>query len=919
MEWLDRGLKALRHPLRWALTALAVEALIGDFASGVGGSSAQLAVLAGLLAGEGLGRSRLRTSAALGGLFTASLLGLLGSALLVGWPACTAVVGAKGALLLEAILSFGASTFLVVGGLRLWGRRHDLGRVAEAVALTACFASSFAAHRQGAIGRPLWLGDMAWSLGVDPSALLLALAGLLGVAIAALMLLESRLRLPLLGAALIPVLALFMILLGGRVAWQRDAEPQGLSRLQGEMEGMSAQPDEAGESGSGKPQGSEDPQGGEAGGRPQGEGQRPEQGDGQADAGDPRDGDPRDGDRGQGGGQPQQGDGQGGQPQQGDGQGGQPQQGDGQGGQPQQGDGQGGQPQQGDGQGGQPQQGDGQGGQPQQDQGDGGGGQPQQDQGDGGGGQPQQDQGDGGGGQPQQDQGDGGGQPQQDQGDGGGQAQQDQGDGGGAQSDQPSEDQSSDEGEGGGSSSKPSNPVAVVLLEDDHVPPGEGWYLRQDAWSDYSGSRMLPSAREDMDLDVLTDFPTRRTELAWAPPEEDRARVRATVALLVEHTAPFSLDSPVAIEPVDNPNRSRFVRAYAFEAMAWEGDFKGLLGRRAGDPEWSAEQLAAYTEPPEDPRYAALAEEMLAELSEGAREDPFAQALAMKLWLDERMTYSKAEKHEGVPDPTADFLFGNLTGYCTHTAHALTYLMRTRGLPARVAGGYLVEETERRGSTLLVLDHQAHAWAELYLEGRGWVPIDVSPAEVLDPPAQPLDEQLIEQLSQMARGEDPDQGEEDEARPQDAPRLSMPDLSWVWPGLRAFLEGMLRSFLVLFLPTHWGVKLWRRLTPAFASTKSAPRLSYRAALDRLSEQGLRRAEGETRERFARRVTPVSSSFRKLTDLHLRAALGAPGRASAPKAELRAAEAAVSLELRQATPTWRWLLGLLNPFSIYGVR
>ncbi|MCB9744872.1 MAG: DUF4129 domain-containing protein [Alphaproteobacteria bacterium] len=917
MGFLAAALRALRHPLRWLLTALALHALIGDFAGGLGSFSAQAAVLVGLLCGELVGRSRLRTALALPALLALGASAVLVGVLLVGVPGCTAAVGARGALHLEALLSFGGLSFAAVSGLRVLSLRYDLGRVLEALSLSACFALAFAAHRQGAVGRPLWLGDLAWSLGVDPSALLLTLAGLLGVSIAALMALEARSRLSPGALLLLPALALLMMVVGGRVAWQRDAEPQGMSRLQGEMEpSQEGESEDEGSAGEGGPQGQgEQPQGqGEQGQSEQPEGQ---QGDGQADAGgeEPQGGQqPQGGDQGgqepqggdQGGQEPQGGD-QGGQQPQGGDQGGQQPQGGDQGGQQPQGGDQGGQEPQGGEQGGQEPQGGDQGGQePQGGQQPQGGQEPQGGQQPQGGQDPQEGERQGGGGQPQEgDNEGGGGQPQ---------------DGEGEISDQESEGaQSEAEGEGDGQGSKPSNPVAVVILEDDHVPPSEVWYLRQDAWSDYSGQRMMPSPREDLDLDVLTSFPAARAELAWAPQGDARVPVRAEVSLLVEHTAPFTLDSPVAIEPIDNPNRARFVRAYAFEAMAWEGDFKELLGREAGSPDWSEAIWAAYTEAPEDPRYAELAEEMVSELPEEARSDPYAQALSMKLWLDEHMTYSTAEKHEGVPDPTGDFLFGNLTGYCTHSAHALTYLMRTRGLPARVAGGYAVEETERRGSTIVVRDHQAHAWAELYLAGQGWVPVDVSPAETLDPPAEPLDEELVEQLSQMARGEDPDQSEEDKPAPQDSPRLSLPDLTWLLEGLRGLLDSLLRTLLVLFLPLHWAVKLWRRATPRLGGQRAAPRLAYRAALDRLAEQGLRRAEGETRERFAQRVMPVSSSFSRLTELHLRAALGHPDQPPTPKHELLLAQAAVAAELRAHTPTGRWLLGLLNPFSIYGVR
>ena len=73
-----------------------------------------------------------------------------------------------------------------------------------------------------------------------------------------------------------------------------------------------------------------------------------------------------------------------------------------------------------------------------------------------------------------------------------------------------------------------------------------------------------------------------------------------------------------------------------------------------------------------------------------------------------------------MPDPTADFLFGDRTGYCVHFAHAAVLLWRALGIPARVGTGYRTEEDDRHGSsTILIRASDAHAWPELYLDGIG--------------------------------------------------------------------------------------------------------------------------------------------------------------------------------------------------------
>lgn len=70
------------------------------------------------------------------------------------------------------------------------------------------------------------------------------------------------------------------------------------------------------------------------------------------------------------------------------------------------------------------------------------------------------------------------------------------------------------------------------------------------------------------------------------------------------------------------------------------------------------------------------------------------------------------------------FLFGSRAGFCEHYASSFAFLMRASGVPARVVGGYLGGELNPDGGYLIVRQQDAHAWAEVWLEGRGWVRVD---------------------------------------------------------------------------------------------------------------------------------------------------------------------------------------------------
>lgn len=80
------------------------------------------------------------------------------------------------------------------------------------------------------------------------------------------------------------------------------------------------------------------------------------------------------------------------------------------------------------------------------------------------------------------------------------------------------------------------------------------------------------------------------------------------------------------------------------------------------------------------------------------------------------------------PHSADEFWFDTREGFCEHIASAFVVLMRALGVPARVVTGY-------QGGTLNSLDgywevrqSDAHAWAEVWEAGRGWVRVDPTAA-----------------------------------------------------------------------------------------------------------------------------------------------------------------------------------------------
>jgi hypothetical protein len=79
-------------------------------------------------------------------------------------------------------------------------------------------------------------------------------------------------------------------------------------------------------------------------------------------------------------------------------------------------------------------------------------------------------------------------------------------------------------------------------------------------------------------------------------------------------------------------------------------------------------------------------------------------------------------------DAIDEFLFSTQAGFCEHYAGAFVFLMRAMGVPARVVTGYQGGEINPVDGYLEVRQADAHAWAEIWLDQRGWVRYDPTAA-----------------------------------------------------------------------------------------------------------------------------------------------------------------------------------------------
>lgn len=95
-------------------------------------------------------------------------------------------------------------------------------------------------------------------------------------------------------------------------------------------------------------------------------------------------------------------------------------------------------------------------------------------------------------------------------------------------------------------------------------------------------------------------------------------------------------------------------------------------------------------------------------------------------------------------DVIDDFLWGTRQGFCEHFASSFVFFLRAADIPARVVVGYQGGDINSVDGSLTVRQRDAHAWAEVWLEGRGWVMFDPTAAVAPERIQQGIEQSLSE-------------------------------------------------------------------------------------------------------------------------------------------------------------------------------
>lgn len=125
-----------------------------------------------------------------------------------------------------------------------------------------------------------------------------------------------------------------------------------------------------------------------------------------------------------------------------------------------------------------------------------------------------------------------------------------------------------------------------------------------------------------------------------------------------------------------------------------------------------------------DPRIQRLAQKVTSRA-----DNNYDRAVTIRAYLRGNFGYTLEAQKIDPSDPLGSFLFKTRKGYCEYFASAMTVMLRTLGIPARLVNGFQTGSYNHLGKDFVVRARDAHSWVEVYFPGYGWIPFDPTPPD----------------------------------------------------------------------------------------------------------------------------------------------------------------------------------------------
>lgn len=256
--------------------------------------------------------------------------------------------------------------------------------------------------------------------------------------------------------------------------------------------------------------------------------------------------------------------------------------------------------------------------------------------------------------------------------------------------------------------------LAFRAVFDGEVPAASALYWRGLILDQFDGRRWRPGPYNDMPRHLLGEEPTSGAAIDYR--------------VFLEPTGQrwlYALERPAAID-------ARTQLTFDYRLLAMEPVFAKFAYRARALPDAALDLTL-------DPRLRERNLQLPAAASNPRtriwvdtlrlqhRDDRALMQALLDHFRQEPFVYTLRPPRLGI-DSVDEFLFDTRRGFCEHYASAFTFALRVAGIPARVVAGYQGGEINPINGSVLVHQFDAHAWTEVWFEGRGWVRVDPTAA-----------------------------------------------------------------------------------------------------------------------------------------------------------------------------------------------
>jgi transglutaminase-like putative cysteine protease len=232
-------------------------------------------------------------------------------------------------------------------------------------------------------------------------------------------------------------------------------------------------------------------------------------------------------------------------------------------------------------------------------------------------------------------------------------------------------------------------------------------YFDGMAWYDtLKDSRRIFKRPEDFNIDVPADIKKYEVEVYLEPLDSD---------VIFTFKKPYRIESEGFFLRKDSAGsfymKQKVSKRFFYRLFSVDGYYNDNI------------YLRAYLQtPPGIERIKRLAEKVTAN-----SEDPIKKAEVIRVFLLKNYEYSLFTRRP--PEDVTqleDFLFYSKKGYCEHFATAMTLMLRSIGIPARLVTGFLSGQRNDIGDYYLIRQSDAHSWVEAFINRR-WLVFDPTP------------------------------------------------------------------------------------------------------------------------------------------------------------------------------------------------